>query len=132
MRDIHTCDQAGLLRFLWDKFDVKSATDEELDYLASSIDSATTAARFASAQLADMAMHIHDAQSSGREVTKFDGIDFPVALTNLSQVMRMIDELTFIGSESTFEERKRAEANRKSPRVERTKHSERGKNENKD
>lgn len=126
MSDNHTCDQAGLLRFLWDKFDAKTATDEELDYLASSIDSATTAARFASAQLADMAIDFHDAQSAGKEIKKVDGIDVPTVLMNLSQVMRMIEELTFIGSESAFEERRRAEANRKPSRVERTKHSERG------
>lgn len=132
MSDNHTCEPAGLLRFLWDKFDAKAATYDELDYLACSIDSARTVARFASEHLTGIALHVHEAQSAGSEVTKIGGVDLPVALSNLSDAMRMIEELTFIGSEATFEERRRADANRKSQRVERNKHSERGKNENKD
>lgn len=126
MNDTRTCDQAGLLRFLFDKFDAKAATDDELEYLSSAIDVSSTAARMASDQLSDIALNMCTGNVTERESQQVNGVALHVALSSLSDLMRMVGELTFIGSEAAFEERRRAEANRKPPRVERNKHSERG------
>jgi hypothetical protein len=52
-------------------------------------------------------------RQAGREVKQINGIDLPMALVNLSDAMRMVSELTFIGSEASFEEKKRIEAKAK-------------------
>jgi hypothetical protein len=119
----HTCDAVGIMRFLWDKFDAKTATDDDLDFLACATDEATTVARSAADELFGVALHIGGERSAGRQVEKVNGVDLPMVLINLSNVMRMVGELAFIGSEAAFEERKRAEAKNRSPRVERTKQS---------
>lgn len=126
MNENHTCDAVGMFRFLWDKFDAKKATDDDLDYLTGATDVATTIARTVADQLFAVAMEISSERRAGREVERINGIDLPLALVNLSDEMRMAGELTFVGSEAAFEERRRAEANRKSQRAERNKHSERG------
>lgn len=126
MSENYTCDQAGIIRFLWDRFNAKAATDDELEYLASAIDISSTAARIASDQLADLSLKMCTGDVTERESQQVNGVALHTALSNLSDAMRMVGELTFIGSETAFEERRRAEANRKSQRVERNKHSERG------
>ncbi|MFM0136835.1 hypothetical protein [Caballeronia grimmiae] len=125
MRDNHTCDAVGVLRFLWDKFDANTATDEELEFLSCATDEATTISHSVADELFGIAVFVGGERQAGRQVEKINGIDLPVALINLSQTMRMVGELTFIGSEASFEERKRSEAKLKSRRVERAKQSER-------
>jgi hypothetical protein len=112
----HTCDSVGILRFLWDKFDAKKATDDELEYLSSATDVARTRARGIADELFDMALTVSSERFAGLEVKKLNGVELSIKLGNISDEMRLMSQLTFIGSEASFEEKKRLEEKAKVPR----------------
>jgi hypothetical protein len=116
---------AGIIGFLWEKFDAHSASDEELELLGGAGDEACTLSRNTADRLLGVAMHIADENAAGRDVRKMAHVDLPVLLANIADAMTICGELAFIGSEANFVASQRAEAKIKSSRVQRGKQSER-------
>jgi len=113
---------AGVLGLLWDRLDKKAAPDEVLDFLSSAADEASGMARSLSDTVEGIACLISQDQGDDVGVSKcgsLQGTDLPILLFNISDSLKTIAELAFIGSEASFhlQERQAAKANGKSRRT---------------
>ncbi|SAL17015.1 hypothetical protein AWB71_00687 [Caballeronia peredens] len=108
---------AGLLQFLWSKFDVEKASDEELMSLSTADEEAAVMAKqlgsvvngVGSLIVTDMDVEA-DLQRSGA----LQGAELPTLLRNIADQVNTIAELSFIGSQANFYLNMRVEARAKS------------------
>ena len=124
-------DAAGVLSFLFDKLDKTAVTDEELLFLSSAADEASAMARSLSDTVAGIGCLIAHDRNGDVGTAKngaLQGDDLPAFLFNISDALKTISELSFIGSEASFHQHERltANANNKSRRPRSAKDSSQG------
>ena|SRR5476649_2399431 len=112
-------DTAGVLNFLWGKFDSKTASDEELEFLTGANEEVQSMAQCLSVTVSSVGCIIGDAQAAGREGGSLQHHDLPTFLFSIADSLKTIAELSFIASEASFHQRQRltANGNTKSRRV---------------
>jgi hypothetical protein len=103
-------DASGVLSFLWGKFDSKTASDEELDFLSGANEESQSMARGLSITVSSVGCIIAEAQAAGRENGPLQHKDLPPFLFSISDSLKTIAELAFIASEASFHQRERLEA----------------------
>jgi len=104
-------DASGVLNFLWGKFNSKTASDEELDFLAGANEESQSMARGLSITVSSVGCIIAEAQAAGRENGPLQHKDLPSFLFSISDSLKTIAELAFIASEASFHQRERLAAN---------------------
>lgn len=107
-------DASGVLRFLFDKFDKESATDEELHFLSFASDEASAIAQSlgtAVAGIGCLVAHDQNAEAGILKSGALQSYDLPALLFNIGDALKTISELSFIGSEASFHQLERLKAN---------------------
>lgn len=97
-------DAAGLLTFLWDRFDVKAATDEELQYLSAASEEAANAAWRLSEHISGVGGLIqYDRGSDDKpKCGALQDTDQAGLLYRIANELETIGRLAYIGSESDY------------------------------
>ncbi len=103
-------DASGVLSFLWGKFDCKTASDEELDFLAGADEEAQSMARGLSDIVSSVGCIIAEAQAAGRENGPLQHRDMPSFLFSISDSLKTIAELAFIASDANCVQKARLKA----------------------
>ena len=116
---MNLADASGVISFFWQKFDSKTASDEDLDFLTGADEEAQSMARGWSDIVSSVGCIIAEAQAAGRENGPLQHRELPSFLFSISDSLKTIAELSFVAAGANYvqKERLKAKAIAKSRRI---------------